>query len=358
MKKILMLIVPLLLALGLASYAEAAPTEAESSVWDSPASVETAAKAIGVSTAQAGEDLTVQREAHQTIGEFIEAGDHVWFDNQSATVHVYGPPTSIAIPSSVASHIVHDTTLHSFPAQKIVTVAASCGTSRSSEEYCSPLEPGVRIAHQSGSIGDNCTAGFMVRDSSGNPYMLSAGHCNIWGTTFYENPYKSRTWPGLEECQMGPWVHGASPWSGYDASITPIAGCGGVTPYIHNWETGVNTHQEGATNTPFVGEYVCHWGITSLHQCGTEVAINVSTTINYEDTGSGKWSIKETDQVCGYAAPGDSGGPVTDGTYQGDATGILIGVGPSNSCGGTKTLWTEQRIFADLNMFGVYVAAS
>jgi hypothetical protein len=131
-----------------------------------------------------------------------------------------------------------------------------------------------------------------------------------------------------------------------------------VTPYIHNWETGVNTHQEGATNTQFVGEYVCHWGITSLHQCGTEVATNVSTEINYEASGSGKWSIKETDQVCGYGASGDSGGPVTDGTYKGDATGLLLAVGPDNACGGTKTLWIEQRIFAALNLFGVYVAAS
>jgi hypothetical protein len=358
MRKILMLIVPMLLALGLASNAEAAPTEAETSAWDSPGSVETAAKVIGVSTSQAAEDLTVQHEAHQTIGELIEAGDHVWFDNKTATVHVYGPPTSVAIPSSVANHTVHDATPHSFPAIKIVATADSCGTSRSYEEYCSPLEAGVRIAHHSGGLFVNCTAGFMVRDYSGNPYMLSAGHCNIWGTTFYENPYTSETWPGLGECQMGPWVHGISPWSGYDASITPITGCGGVIPYIHNWETGVNTHQEGATNTPFVGEYVCHWGVTSLHQCGIEVATNVATTVNYGESGSGEWSIKETDQVCGYTAPGDSGGPVTDGTYQGDATGILIAGGPYNPCGGTKTLWIEQRIFADLNLFGVYLAAS
>jgi hypothetical protein len=364
MRKVLMLIVPLLLALALASNAEAATTEAgaetEASAWNSPASVETAAKVIGVSTAQAAEDLTVQHEARQTITELMEAGNHVWFDNKTATIHVYGPSTSVAISPSVASHIVHDTTLHVFPARTTETTADSCGTSRSYEEYCSPLQPGVRIDHQSGSINVNCTAGFMVRPYGNDEvvYMLSAGHCNIWGTTFYENSYTSETWSGLKSCTMGPSTHGISPWSGKDMSITQITGCDGVTPYMHNWETGVNTHQEGATNSQYVGEYVCHWGVTSLHQCGTDVATNVESKINYEESGSGTWWIKETDQVCGYAAPGDSGGPVTNGTYPGDATGILIAAGPDDGCGGDDTLWIEQRIFAALNAFDVYIAAS
>jgi hypothetical protein len=360
MRKIFMPIVFLLLVLGLASNADAATTEAGAAAWNSPESVETAAKVMEVSTAQAAEDLTVQHDAHRMIGELIEAGDQVWFDNKAATVHVYGTATSAAVPSSVASHIVHDTTPRNFPARKTVTIADSCGTSRSYEEYCSPLESGVRTEHNSGGLVRDCTAGFMVRDysSNHNPYLLTAGHCNIYGTTFFTNPDTSETWPGLQGCEIGPWVSGISPWSGYDMAITPVTGCYGVIPYMHNWITGVDTHQEGATNTPYVGEYVCHWGVTSLFQCGTEVAVNVSSEVNYSGEGSGTWLIKATDQVCGYAAPGDSGGPVTDGTYKGDATGILISAGPDNNCGGTKTLWAEQRIFTILNQFGVYVAAS
>ncbi|HSZ14359.1 MAG TPA: hypothetical protein VK790_10030 [Solirubrobacteraceae bacterium] len=358
-----MLVVPSLLTLVLASNAAAATAEGQAeaaSAWNSPASIATAAKVIGVSTTQAAEDLALQHEARQTITELMEAGDHVWFDNTTASIHVYGPTTSVAVAPSIAGHIVHDATLHVFPAQNVEATADSCGTSRSSEEYCSPLEAGVKIHHQSGAINSECTAGFMVRPygNDGVEYMLSAGHCNIWGTTFFENPYTSDTWPGLKGCTMGPWTRGDSPWSGYDASITEITGCEGVIPYIHNWETGVNTHQEGATNSQYVGEYVCHWGITSLHQCGTDVAANVETKINYEDSGSGKWWIKETDQVCGYAAEGDSGGPVTSGVYQGDATGILLGAGPRQSCGGDDTFWVEQRIFAALGLFDVYVASS
>ena len=350
-----LLIVPLVLALGLASSAEAA-ADPESHAWNTAAGAKNAAVAMGVSTGQAAEDLAVQHDAFHTIGELIQAGDRVWFDNQTATVHLYGPAVSVTISPSIASHIVHDEALHTTPVGSTTERADSCGTSRKTEDYCSPAESGEKLDHQSGAKGTECTAGFMVRDysSNHNPYLITAAHCVTWGTTFYENPFYTYTWPGRTECQPGPWVHGIAPWSGYDAAITPITGCGGVTPYIHNFENGVDTHQEGATNTPYVGEYVCHWGVTSLHQCGTELAVNVSTTINYE---SGEYVIKETNKICGYAAPGDSGGPVTDGTYTGDATGILLASGTSQ-CGPTKTQWTEQRIFAILNQLGVYVAAS
>lgn len=354
MRKVVMLGLPFVVALGLAANASAAATDTETLAWNTPAGAEYAAEVMGVSTSQAAEDLAVQHASFHTIGELVNAGDQVWFDNNTATIHVYGTVTT-SMPSTVASHIVHDTTPHSFPASKTVMTADSCGTSRKTEDFCSPMEAGEKIDHQSGAKGSECTAGFMVRDYSGNPYMLTAAHCVLWGTTFFENPFYTYTWPSRSECQPGPWVGGISPWSGYDAAITPINGCGGVIPYYHDWEFGTDTHMEGATNTQYVGEYVCHFGVTSLYACGTMRAVNVSTTIKYE---SGEYSIKETDQVCGYAAPGDSGGPVTDGTYTGDATGILLAAGSESSCGGTNTLWTEQRIFADLNLFNVYVAAS
>ncbi len=359
MKKVFIpVVVTLLSVVALANNAEAATSES-SAAWDSPESIETAANVIGVSMAQAAEDLAVQHEGHQTITNLMDAGDEVWFDNSTATIHVYGPASPVAIPPVIAEHIVHDTQPHVFPARTPELTAASCGTSRITQEYCSPLQPGVRISHKSGSYDDDCTAGFMVRGYGNDEiaYMLSAAHCNIYGTTFYENSYTSKLWPAKTNCTMGPWTHGVSPWSGYDASITQITGCGGVIPYMHNWETGEDTHEEGATNS-YVGEYVCHWGVTSLHQCGTEVATNVASTVSYEESGSGKWSIKETNQVCGYAASGDSGGPVTSGTYLGDATGILIAVGPEKKCGGDNTLWVEQRISSVLNLFDVYIAAS
>jgi hypothetical protein len=62
MKNVLALIVSLLLALGLASNAEAAAAEAEPA-WNSLAGAEQAANVMGVSTAQAAEDLAVQHNA-------------------------------------------------------------------------------------------------------------------------------------------------------------------------------------------------------------------------------------------------------------------------------------------------------
>ncbi|HLM85862.1 MAG TPA: S1 family peptidase [Solirubrobacteraceae bacterium] len=357
MRKALVLVVPMLLALGLAgsSQADPATTTTEEAAWNSRASAERASSVMGVSTAQAAEDLEIQHAAFHAIGELIEAGDQVWFDNQTATVHVYGTST-VQIPEAITNHIVYDTTPPNFPASTKPMDVLSCGTS--AKEYCSPLEAGVRLAHTfpGNPEADYCTAGFMVRsDSTGAPYMLTAGHCAGGGTTFYSSSFTTKTWPKKHTCDVGEPVTGDAPWGGYDVAMMPVTGCAGVIPYYHDWEFGTDTHVEGAINTQFVGEYVCHYGITSLYACGTIRAADVPSIVVDEGL---EWEIYETDQVCGYAAPGDSGSPVTDGTYTFAATGLISAGGPSPSCGGTDTFWIEQRIFAALNIFGVYVAAS
>jgi hypothetical protein len=314
---------------------------------------ERAASVMGVSTAQAAEDLSVQHDAFHTIGELIEAVDHVWFDNLDATIHVFGPATSVAVPSSIADHIVRDAALRGFPETKNVAEAATCGNT--TYEYCTPMEAGLYIQKINGGPGSFCTAGFLVRDYSGTSYLLTAAHCSTWGTTFYTNSFTSDTWPGFTYCEVGPWVTGISPWSGYDAAIEPLgSGCGGMIPYYHDWSSGADTHVQGATNTQYVGEYVCHSGVTTHFQCGTIFAVNVTSNIAYE---TGTYGIKETDQICGYANHGDSGGPVADGTYKEVATGTLLGAGPRAACAGGN-FWIEQRIFASLNLFHVYVASS
>jgi hypothetical protein len=347
MKRALAILSTLLL-LALVATAQAATAAPESSK-----EADRAASAMGVSTAQAAEDLAVQREAFHTIGELIEAGDHVWFDNQDATIHVFGPDTSVTEASSTADHIVRDAALRTFPGTKTTTEAASCGNT--TYEYCGPMEAGSYIRKVNGGLAAGCTAGFLVRDYSGTSYLLTAAHCATWGTTFYTNSFTSDTWPGVVYCEVGPWVTGVSGWSGYDSAIEPLgSGCGGMIPYYHNWASGTDTHVQGATNTQYVGEYVCHSGITTHFQCGTIFAANVVSNIVFE---TGTYGIKETDQVCGYANHGDSGGPVADGTYTEVATGTLISGGPYAGCAGGN-LWTEQRIFASLNLFHVYVASS
>lgn len=338
-----------------------ASAAAEPVGWDTQAGAERAASVIGVSAGQAAEDLSVQHEAFYSIQELIEYGDHVWFDNRDATVHVYGPETPAAIPPQVASHVVHDNAPLAERSPTHGGTGGACGTSRSNEDYCTPLEGGGRIEKLNGQLFLSCTAGFLVRDYSNNPYMITAGHCADWGTTFYTNGFKSSTsWPNYKECVVGPWVGGESPWGGHDAAITPVTGCGGMTAYAHNWINGVNTHIEGATNTQYVGEYVCHFGIATLYQCGVIHFVSKSYKISYENIGPQEYTVNELDFICGAANHGDSGGPVTDGTYPGVATGIMISLGTDvTDCGtqGNGAFFTEQRIFTILNLFNVYVAS-
>lgn len=366
LKSLRRFVVPAVLLLFLAIACEDAGAETmsneTSAAWNTPAGAEYAAHVMNVSPEQAATDLAVQHEAFHGISELIEAGYHVWFDNQNATIHVYGTTAPASVPASVAQHVVYDDSIPSTSGNASPVYAASCGTSRETEEYCSPAQPGGRIEHDSGGYNGYCTAGFFVRDYSNYPYLLTAAHCAIYGTTFFENAFTSKLWPSLKRCELGSPVMGVSPWSGLDVALMPIVSstCEGAIPYIHNWETGINTHQEGATNTQYKGEYVCHWGLStkSLHACGTIFELDVPTKINYADSGSGEWTIQETDRVCGYAHPGDSGGPVTDGTYTGDATGLLLGYGTYGGCPNNGAEFIEQRIFAALNAFHVYIASS
>ena len=314
-----------------------------------------AAHVMDVPDARAAEDLTAQHEGHALITELIESGDQVWFDNATTTIHAYGTATPRTTPPGLADHLVYDSAPR--PQANAVSsgTATSCGPIGEEDEYCSPLYAGVRIFHTSGAIQGYCTAGWMVRDYSGNPYMLTAGHCADWGTTFYSNPVTTYTWPKLTACEPGPWIAGESPWAGHDAAIYPVTGCKGVKPYIKDFGTGKKYHQEGATNTQYVGEYVCHYGVTSLHQCGTQLEVDVPYAITYTNIGA-TYTIQETDIACGTAEPGDSGSAAASGVYKGDATGIVIAAGTDARCPYGKT-WDEQRIFTVLGLFNVYVAS-
>lgn len=126
-------LVPLILILGFACSAEAAAPESAEPAWNSTAGAEQAAKVMGVSTAQAAEDLAVQHEAFHTIEKLMEAGDNVWFDNKTATIHVYGSAkaaATVAIPSSVSSHIVHDSAPHPSPVSSGPIAKARKGPSK------------------------------------------------------------------------------------------------------------------------------------------------------------------------------------------------------------------------------------
>jgi hypothetical protein len=224
--------------------------------------------------------------------------------------------------------------------------------SRVANEYCSPVEGGSRI---SSNVGE-CTAGPILSDYNGNTYMATAGHCIIEGDTVPHRSFTSYTWPGLSLCNVGnATVTVDAPWVGYDIAIEPASTgtCGGMTPYIHDWEFGTNIPQQGAVNAA-KGEVVCHRGVTSLYACGTVRATGVESLIGPYSNGNSYW-IKNTDQICMYGAHGDSGGTVSDSTYPGAITGTYLAVGSEASCGGTDTISFEQQIFTILSIHGLYV---
>jgi streptogrisin B len=182
--------------------------------------------------------------------------------------------------------------------------------------------------------------------------MLTAGHCATWGTTWYSNPFSVDTSAG-EECVPGSSITGSAPWSGHDWAIESLNGaCGGVWSAIHDFKTGENFEQQGAVHS-YVGETVCHYGVVTPERCGKVLSINDSLVVEYE---SGNWTVQHLDVICGLAQHGDSGGPVSDYTYRGAATGILISLGSGNSsCGEKGEFFTEEDIFPILEETDTYV---
>ncbi|HEV7163558.1 MAG TPA: hypothetical protein VGN25_09910, partial [Solirubrobacteraceae bacterium] len=204
--------------------------------------------------------------------------------------------------------------------------------------------------YRSTPIGVGCTAGWVLQGNSGGTYMLTAGHCATWGTTWYSNPMWVYTSSG-EQCTPGTSIVGNAPWSGYDWGIESLSGaCGGVWSAIHDFATGENFEQQGAVHA-YVGEIVCHYGITTPQACGNVFAAHTSATIAY---ASGNWTVQQVDEVCGLSQPGDSGGPASDSTYRGAATGINIAGGTYSACSGGH-YFIEEGIFPILEQSNTYV---
>jgi hypothetical protein len=340
------MVVPIAVSVTSEAYA------ASSGALESPAGViETgyAAELMGVSTQQASADLALQHDALGYVQALQQSGDDVEYDNADATLHVYGQPSPATAPASVADRVVFES--RPFQQTPFTGTATPAGCDTSADEYCSPVEGGVRVTDV-----DECTAGPILSDYYGNTYMAVAGHCAIDGDSIPDQPFTSLTWPGLSKCNVGnSTVSVDAPWIGYDIAIEPASTgtCGGMTPYIHDWEFGTNIPQQGAVNAA-KGEVVCHRGITSLYACGVVQVADVESHIGPYSNGNSYW-IKNTDRICMYGAPGDSGGTVSDSTYPGAITGTMLAVGSEPKCGGADTLSIEQQIFAILSIHNLYV---
>jgi streptogrisin B len=148
-----------------------------------------------------------------------------------------------------------------------------------------------------------CSLGFNVVQGS-TYYFLTAGHCGKVATTWYTNSSHTTL--------IGPTIDYSFPGNDYALvryDNTSLSHPGGFT----------------AANA-FVGESVKRTGSTTGTHSGTVTALNV--TVRYQGGGTVRGMIQTT--VC--AEPGDSGGPLYDGTR---ALGITSGGSGDCRSGGT-----------------------
>jgi streptogrisin B len=165
-----------------------------------------------------------------------------------------------------------------------------------------------------------CSLGFNVVQGS-TYYFLTAGHCGKVAKTWYTNSSHSTL--------IGPTIAYSFPGNDYALvryDNTSLSHPGGFT----------------AANA-FVGESVKRTGSTTGTHSGRVTALNV--TVHYQGGGTVSGMIQTT--VC--AEPGDSGGPLYDGTK---ALGITSGGSGDCKSGGTTFF---QPVPEAANAYGVTV---
>lgn len=174
-----------------------------------------------------------------------------------------------------------------------------------------------------------CSLGFNVRSGS-TYYFLTAGHCGKVEPTWWTSTTHNTT------TLLGSTVGASFP--GKDYALVQYAG----TYAVDTKGMAGNVDIASAANA-FVGESVTRDGSTTGIHSGTVTALNV--TVHYAGGGTVRGLIQTT--VC--AEPGDSGGPLYDGTK---AIGLTSGGSGDCKKGGTTFF---QPVVAALQAYGVSV---
>jgi streptogrisin B len=172
-----------------------------------------------------------------------------------------------------------------------------------------------------------CSLGFNVRSGS-TYYFLTAGHCGKVEATWWTSANHSTllgstvsaTFPGKDYALVR-----------YDAS------------YAVDTTGSAGNVNIATANAAFVGENVTRDGSTTGIHSGVVQALNV--TVHYQGGGTVRGLIQTN--VC--AEPGDSGGPLYDGTK---AIGLTSGGSGDCRSGGTTFF---QPILPALQAYGVSV---
>ncbi|WP_404385678.1 S1 family peptidase [Knoellia locipacati] len=168
--------------------------------------------------------------------------------------------------------------------------------------------------------GYRCSLGFNVV-KGGTYYFLTAGHCGKVAKTWYANSSQSTL--------IGPTTGYSFPGNDYA---------------LVRYDNTSLSHPGGYTvSDAFVGQQVKRTGSTTGTHSGTVTALNV--TVRYQGGGRVSGMIQTT--VC--AEPGDSGGPMYDGTK---ALGLTSGGSGDCRRGGTTFF---QPVREAANAYGVSI---
>ena len=171
-----------------------------------------------------------------------------------------------------------------------------------------------------------CSLGFNVTKGSAH-YFLTAGHCGKVETTW---------WTSANHTTLLGNTTGFT-FPGKDYAIVQYA-----SSYTNYPSTAGNQSITHAANA-FVNESVTRRGSTTGVHTGKVTALNV--TVHYQSGGTVRGLIQTT--VC--AEPGDSGGPLYDGTA---AIGLTSGGSGDCRSGGTTFF---QPVTAALSAYGVTI---
>ncbi|WP_199863515.1 MULTISPECIES: S1 family peptidase [unclassified Streptomyces] len=175
--------------------------------------------------------------------------------------------------------------------------------------------------------GWRCSLGFNVKDSAGNYYFLTAGHCTDGAGTWYSNSGRTTV--------LGSTAGSSFPTNDYgivrytNSSVTKSGTVGSVDiTSAANATVGMSVTRRGST--------------TGIHS-GSVTGLNA--TVNYGG-GDIVYGMIQTN-VC--AEPGDSGGPLYSGSR---AIGLTSGGSGNCSSGGTTFF---QPVTEALSAYGVSV---
>jgi streptogrisin C len=202
-----------------------------------------------------------------------------------------------------------------------------------------PMQGGLDINTKVGNTYYDCTSGFDSTDRTGGyPVVITAGHCDgggpgATGSYFYQGwllyPFfQSNGHNGLGN-MIDDSFHG-----GTTADVGSITIPGGwASNQIWSGNKNAPTYVVGVNGSDYVGETVCHWGITTGYRCGQ--ITSTSSTINY----GGSVIIYHMREATDYAYEGDSGGPFyTSGIGGVNAEGIESGITCASSTCSTSNV--------------------